>query len=71
MLLKWLVALTFLLIFFSLGSALFFLVKDPVGSKRTVKALTWRIAISLGLFIVLMIGFAMGWITPHQITAGH
>ncbi len=52
-------------ILFSLGSGLVFLVKDMGKSKRVVKALTVRIAISLTLFLMLIIGFAMGWIHPH------
>jgi hypothetical protein len=29
-------------------------------SERTVKALTWRICLSLALFLLLMIGFYFG-----------
>jgi TRAP-type C4-dicarboxylate transport system permease large subunit len=53
-------------IFFSLGSALYFLVHDKKSSNRSVKALTWRILLSLLLFLILMLAYAMGWITPHQ-----
>ena len=55
-------------IFFSLGSALYFLVRDPSESTRVVKALTWRIGLSLVLFALLMIAFMMGWISPHNIS---
>ncbi|HTM64637.1 MAG TPA: twin transmembrane helix small protein [Gammaproteobacteria bacterium] len=55
-------------IFFSLGSALYYLVRDPSQSTRVVKALTWRISLSVVLFIFLMAAFAMGWITPHSIS---
>ena len=61
------VVIILLFILFSLGSGLFFLVQDKGQSKRTVKALTVRIALSLGLFILLMIAYAMGLITPHGI----
>ena len=67
MLLRLIIGVLFAFIFFSLGSALYFLVRDKGNSMRTVKALTWRIALSLILFIMLLIGFAMGWITPHVI----
>lgn len=49
----------------SLGSALYFLIHDRTGSQRTVKALTWRISLSLFLFILLMLSYYMGWIQPH------
>jgi hypothetical protein len=54
-------------IFFSLGSALYFLMNDKGSSVRQVKALTWRIALSCVLFILLIIAFALGWITPHPL----
>ncbi|MCG8433194.1 MAG: twin transmembrane helix small protein [Gammaproteobacteria bacterium] len=49
----------------SLGSALFYLVKDQGTSKRTVKALTFRIGLSLALFIMLLVAYATGIIQPH------
>jgi putative copper export protein len=58
----------FAFIFFSLGSALYYLVRGNRGdSERIVKALTWRISLSIVLFIILMIAFALGWITPHSV----
>lgn len=44
----------------SLGSALFYLVRDKGQSERTAKALTWRIALSITLFILLMAGYYTG-----------
>lgn len=54
-------------ILFSLGSALYFLVHDRNDSKRLVKALTWRVGLSLVLFVFLIIAFYMGWISPHPL----
>ncbi len=54
-------------ILFSLGSGLFFLVKDGGKGQRLVKALTIRIGLSLTLFILMIIAFAMGWIHPHSL----
>lgn len=56
-----------LIILISLGSGIVFLVKDEGKTKRTVKALTWRIALSIGLFIFLILGFSFGFISPHGI----
>lgn len=56
-----------ILIVFSLGSALYYLIKDKDNSDATVKALTWRIGLSLILFLFLIFAFYMGWIVPHQI----
>jgi hypothetical protein len=49
----------------SLGSALYFLIKDKGQSDRTVKMLTVRVALSLGLFILLMAGYYFG-LVPQQ-----
>jgi hypothetical protein len=51
----------------SLFSGLIFLVRDSGNSKRTVKALTLRIGISLCLFIFLFIAYKYGLIQPHGI----
>ncbi|MFN0313629.1 MAG: twin transmembrane helix small protein [Burkholderiales bacterium] len=49
----------------SLGSALFYLVRDKGGSDRTVKALTVRVSLSITLFILLMLSYYFGLI-PKQ-----
>jgi hypothetical protein len=54
-----------ILIILSLGSALYYLIKDRGGSHRTVKALTWRVALSITLFALLMLGFHFGIITSR------
>jgi len=50
------------LIIASLGSALFFLVTDQGGSKRMVRALAFRVGLSLTLFLLLMAGHYFGLI---------
>lgn len=56
------------LILMALISGLIFLVRDNKGSsKRTVKALTWRVSLSLLLFIFLFLAYKQQWIVPHGI----
>ena len=62
---KIIIIVAFLGILFSLGSALFFMVNDKGQSKRSAKALTWRIGLSAGLFGLLMLLAALGYIKPH------
>lgn len=50
------------LIFVSLASGLYYLIKDRGTSERTVKALTWRVALSVALFVLLMAGYYLGFI---------
>jgi hypothetical protein len=59
---KIIVLLLVVLILFSLASGLYYLVKDRGGSERTVKALTWRIGLSVALFVLLMAGYFLGFI---------
>ena len=64
---KILVALAFVLILASLGSALVFLMKDKGKSNRTVKALAFRVGFSIALFVLILIANYMGWIQPTGI----
>ncbi|MCK5829498.1 MAG: twin transmembrane helix small protein [Methylococcales bacterium] len=66
---KILFIIVFLSILFSLGSALFHLVnnKGQEHSNKTAKALTYRIGISLVLFIALFVSYATGLIKPKGI----
>ena len=59
---KIVVILFVLLILASLGSALFFLIKDQGGSRRTVKALALRVGFSVTLFLLLMAAYYFGLI---------
>lgn len=67
MITKFIIIFTMILIAGSLASGFVFLLRDSGTMKRTVKALTIRISISLGLFIFLLISFKLGFITPHGI----
>lgn len=63
---KIVVVIVLIAILGSLGSALFYLVKDGGKTKRTVNALTVRIGLSLALFLFLMFGYYMGWFVPNS-----
>ncbi len=66
MAIKILIIVFLVVILYSLASALVFLVKDHGEGDRTVKRLTWRIGLSLVLFLFLWFAYHMGWIQPHQ-----
>ncbi|OIQ86478.1 hypothetical protein GALL_316720 [mine drainage metagenome] len=66
MLVKFSIVVVLLLILGSLFSALYYLIKDKGQGERTVRALTLRISLSIGLFLVLMLGYFLGIIGhPH------
>ena len=62
---KIIIIITLLVILGSLGSALFYMMRDHDDSDRMVKALTWRVGLSVGLFVFLMIGQYVGWFQPN------
>ena len=64
---KILVVAIFIAILASLGSALFSFMKDQGKTDRTVKALTVRVVLSIGLFVLLLVLGATGIIQPHGI----
>ena len=53
-------------ILLSLGSAMVYLIRDKGKSDRTVRALTIRVALSLALFLMLMIGYYFGLIPARS-----
>ena len=59
------VILIFIGILASLGSALVHLVRGRGQSSQTAKALTVRIGMSVGLFVLLFLLYWAGLIRPH------
>ncbi|HSX62269.1 MAG TPA: twin transmembrane helix small protein [Tahibacter sp.] len=54
-------------ILYNLGAGLYYMMVDKGTTNRTVKALTRRIALSVGLILLVMFSIWMGWITPHDL----
>ena len=67
---KLLALIIFIGILVSLGSAIRFLIVDRSDSDRTVRALTWRIAMSVFFILLLIVGYKLGWIVPNTETPG-
>ncbi|MBV1908624.1 MAG: twin transmembrane helix small protein [Kangiellaceae bacterium] len=65
MIVKILIIAAMLAILFSLFRALYFLVTEQQDSRKTAKSLSWRIGLSIALFILIVTGILMGWIEPH------
>jgi len=49
----------------SLGSALFHLSRAQGDSRKMFRSLALRVGLSVGLFILLMVAWSLGLITPH------
>lgn len=64
---KYLLIANIILILASLAFGAFFLAKDETNSKKVVASLSFRIGLSISLIVLLVIGFAFGWISPNNI----
>lgn len=63
---KELMVIALIAVVLSLGQALRAFAGGPQNSGRVLKALTWRISISVALFIGLMLAWKLGWIEPNS-----
>lgn len=59
---KIIIVLLLLAVIVALFSGLFFLFKDKGQSDRMVKALTIRVGMSIGIFVLLMAGYYFGFL---------
>ncbi|MGY0561708.1 MULTISPECIES: twin transmembrane helix small protein [unclassified Luteimonas] len=55
----------FIVILWNLGAGLYYMMSDKGQTKRTVNALTRRVAVSVALILLVMLAIWMGWIEPH------
>lgn len=62
---KLLVVVILALIIISLGKALFHLSSGQGDSKALARSLSWRIGLSVGLFVLLILAYYQGWIHPN------
>ncbi|MGE8279585.1 twin transmembrane helix small protein [Stenotrophomonas sp.] len=66
--LKTLLVIAFLIVIvWNLGAGLYYLMIDRGQTKRTVNALTRRIALSVVLILLVALGIYTGWIKPHGV----
>ncbi len=61
---KILVLLVLLATVLSLGSALSLMTRKSGNPRAVANALTIRVALSAGLVLILIAGWAMGWLEP-------
>lgn len=60
---KWVIVIAFVLIIGSLASALVYLIRDRGRTRNVVRALGWRVGLSIALFLLILFANHMGWIT--------
>ena len=67
---KWIIPIVLLMIVASLGSALYYMMKDRGNSPRMVRSLMLRIGLSLALFIGILLAHYLGLIQATGIKVG-
>ena len=54
-------------IIWNLGAGLYYMMVDKGSTNRTVRSLSWRIGLSVGLILLVALGIWTGVIKPHDI----
>ncbi|MBU3583588.1 twin transmembrane helix small protein [Polynucleobacter sp. 15G-AUS-farblos] len=67
---KWIIPIVLLMIVFSLGSALYYMMKDRGNSSRMVRSLMLRIGLSIALFLGILLAHYLGFIEATGIKVG-
>jgi len=64
---KLIIILFLIVIVYNLGAGLYYMMVDKGKTDRTVRALTWRIGLSVFLILLIVVGILTGVIQPHGI----
>ena len=67
---KWIIPIVLLMIILSLGSALYYMMKDRGNSSRMVHSLMLRIGLSIALFLGILLAHYFGLIEATGIKVG-
>jgi len=67
---KWIIPIVLLMIVASLGSALYYMMKDKGNSARMVHSLMLRIGLSVALFLGILLAHYFGFIEATGIKVG-
>ncbi len=75
---KTLVVIAFVGVLAALAAAGFFMLRNGRGSSeddvgrnhRMARALAVRVGVSIAIFVLILLGYAMGWIQPTGLPAG-
>lgn len=67
MLQKLIIVAFLVVILYNLGAGLYYMMTDKSKTDRTVKALTRRIALSVALILLIILGIFTGVIKPHGV----
>ena len=64
---KLIIIAVLVVIVWNLGAGLYYMMVDKGTTNRTVRALSWRIGLSVGLILLVALGIFTGVVKPHDI----
>lgn len=68
---KWIIGLALVAVLVALASAGMFMLRhrgdEASRDRRMARALAWRVGLSVGLFLFILLAYLLGWITPHGV----
>lgn len=64
---KLIIIAVLVVIVWNLGAGLYYMMVDKGTTDRTVRALSWRVGLSVGLILLVALGIWTGVIKPHDI----
>lgn len=67
---KILIVVAFLAVLYNLGAALVYMMTDKGRTGNMARSLTWRIGLSFGLILLVLLGIFTGVIEPHGVVVG-
>jgi len=68
MFMKILIVVFLIVILYCLGSGVYYLSKAGRANEiNLAKSLTWRIGLSILLFLFIIFSYFMGWLHPHDL----
>ncbi len=54
-------------VLFNLGRAMLHMIRGNADSAKMVRALTWRVGLSVLVMVLIIVGAALGIIEPHNV----
>lgn len=63
----YLIVAVLVVILIALARALLAMLRGGADRASTARALTWRIGLSVALFVLLLVGYATGVLEPHGV----
>ncbi|MFG6446942.1 DUF2909 domain-containing protein [Roseateles sp. BYS180W] len=66
---KLLIVLALIGVLVAFTGAGYFMLKRGADRGQMARALAWRVGLSIGLFVFILLAYALGWIEPRTLAS--